>query len=384
MSPNFGRGNTYDINTDCAYKIKIDGSYDLQITINDLNIPLDKNCSKGYLGIYDSYSSELENKLLAKLCGSMNDLKQTKFVTTDSVAFIRFKADGKNTGRGFNITYQRVCGKTILLNEDENFKRISSPNYPHYNMDDSECHFIFKSSKLDNSLTLRFTHLSAFNHVLFGTNDYCNYSYAMVYEGGEKIESKLIDRYCTISVSPAVVSNGNTMSLYTRMVIFEALVSSVKSFCGGDFNSIEGYITNPVRKIFDLFYLFNFLVFKGYPNSYPQNIECIWTLKASPGTRYQFEFLDFDLELSDFCNGDYLEIRRFSSSGPLLGDKRFCGSEKLPQVDVAYPGDIWIKFRSDEENVAKGFNLRFYVASNSYLIADHGFISSPSLLITFL
>ena len=104
-------------------------------------------------------------------------------------------------------------------------------------------------------------------------------------------------------------------------------------------------------------------------------------LKASPGNRYILEFTDFDLEESDYCNGDYLEIRQGNSSGLLISERRLCGNDKnnLPSIDSQYSnaGDIWIKFRSDDATIAKGFMLHFQTASNVILNGDSGQLSSP-------
>jgi len=102
-------------------------------------------------------------------------------------------------------------------------------------------------------------------------------------------------------------------------------------------------------------------------------------LKASPGNRYFLEFDDFDLEDTDiYCNGDYVELRLGNSSGPLIGDRRLCGGkDNLPSVDFAHPGDIWIKFRSNDANVAKGFMLHFQTASTVLLSGDSGQLASP-------
>lgn len=53
--------------------------------------------------------------------------------------------------------------------------------------------------------------------------------------------------------------------------------------------------------------------------SYPNNIECEWTITASPGNRMGITIEMLDIEQSDQCNEDYLEIREQSSFGKLLG-----------------------------------------------------------------
>lgn len=100
VSPNYGRGNQYDVNSDCEYSIQTNGAFNVEITINDLNIPKADNCSKGYLALYDAVDDGSEQRLLAKLCGGMDGLSGAKFNSTNSVLFLRFKSDGQNSGRG--------------------------------------------------------------------------------------------------------------------------------------------------------------------------------------------------------------------------------------------------------------------------------------------
>ena len=45
------------------------------------------------------------------------------------------------------------------------------------------------------------------------------------------------------------------------------------SACGGDFTARNGAFTSP-----------------GYPNSYPQSTECVWTIQVAPGNRVQVSF----------------------------------------------------------------------------------------------
>lgn len=63
-------------------------------------------------------------------------------------------------------------------------------------------------------------------------------------------------------------------------------------------------------------------------------------------------FRQFDLQETEFCNGDYLEIRVNDGGGELLG--HFCGSSSLPS-NITAANRLWIKFRSDSEITSAGF-----------------------------
>ena len=73
-------------------------------------------------------------------------------------------------------------------------------------------------------------------------------------------------------------------------------------------------------------------------------------MSTSPGNRVSLNFVFFDLEESDHCNRDYVEIHGDSPEGPLLG--HFCGNSVPANITVG--NSLWIKFRSDGQGAAGG------------------------------
>lgn len=142
--------------------------------------------------------------------------------------------------------------------------------------------------------------------------------------------------------------------------------------CGADFTSEHGSFNSP-----------------AYPDSYPANVECVWTIRRSPGNRIQLAFryiiwwikktllrllpnnLEFNhrfhhiyrlfnLESDTYCNSDYLEVRATDAAGPIIG--RYCGN-RLPS-NVTVIGDVWIKFRSNDVGSAPGFMADYSTSRN--------------------
>jgi len=89
----------------------------------------------------------------------------------------------------------------------------------------------------------------------------------------------------------------------------------------------------------------------SFPGSYPLSTECVWTVSASAGNRVLVSFRQFELQDSEFCNGDYLEVRSENGGGQLIG--HYCGNQ-IP-TNITAENKIWIKFRSDDEGTAAGF-----------------------------
>lgn len=102
--------------------------------------------------------------------------------------------------------------------------------------------------------------------------------------------------------------------------------------CGGTFSSIEGKIASP-----------------NYPFSYPRNVECIYLITAEPGNAIELTF-DFELEDSDHCADDYIEVRESDGAGQVVD--AFCGNGRR---ELKVNGTAWIKFKSDEDETRKGF-----------------------------
>lgn len=108
--------------------------------------------------------------------------------------------------------------------------------------------------------------------------------------------------------------------------------------CGGTLNSFSGKIASP-----------------NYPNSYPLNIECVWTIQVAAGNKVTLNIEKLDIPSTENCVDDYLEVREQEASGKLLGV--YCGTD--PQRNITSTGSIWMKFRSSNEGAATGFLAEF-------------------------
>lgn len=59
-----------------------------------------------------------------------------------------------------------------------------------------------------------------------------------------------------------------------------------------------------------------------------------------------------DMELSDDCNEDYLEVRENDGAGKVLDV--LCGKIESPKRIIS-DGSIWMKFHSNEDDTGLGF-----------------------------
>lgn len=88
-------------------------------------------------------------------------------------------------------------------------------------------------------------------------------------------------------------------------------------------------------------------------------------------------FRQFNLQETEFCNGDYVEVRVNDGGGELLG--HFCGSSSLPS-NITAANRLWVKFRSDADIPAPGFIADYSLGKNyekmSKLSAKMGMVFS--------
>ena len=70
--------------------------------------------------------------------------------------------------------------------------------------------------------------------------------------------------------------------------------SHVEYQCGGSLTENEGSFTSP-----------------GYPDStYPNNVECVWTITTNEGSRIAIDLVDFDVQYRYYysCYYDYVKV----------------------------------------------------------------------------
>ena len=60
-----------------------------------------------------------------------------------------------------------------------------------------------------------------------------------------------------------------------------------------------------------------------FNTTYPNNVHCVWTIEVDAGQdNLILNFTSFDLEQSETCDADYVEIRDGTDkAAPLIGNK---------------------------------------------------------------
>ncbi|XP_066475371.1 signal peptide, CUB and EGF-like domain-containing protein 2 [Tiliqua scincoides] len=123
--------------------------------------------------------------------------------------------------------------------------------------------------------------------------------------------------------------------------------------CGGELGEFTGYIESP-----------------NFPGNYPANTECTWTINPPPKRRILIVVPEIFLPIEDEC-GDYLVMRKSSSSNSVTTYET-CQTYERPIAFTSRSKKLWIQFRSNEGNSAKGFQVLYVTYDEDYqeLIED--------------
>ncbi|XP_058518468.1 signal peptide, CUB and EGF-like domain-containing protein 2 isoform X2 [Ochotona princeps] len=123
--------------------------------------------------------------------------------------------------------------------------------------------------------------------------------------------------------------------------------------CGGELGDFTGYIESP-----------------NYPGNYPANTECTWTINPPPKRRILIVVPEIFLPIEDDC-GDYLVMRKTPSSNSVTTYET-CQTYERPIAFTSRSKKLWIQFKSNEGNSARGFQVPYVTYDEDYqeLIED--------------
>ncbi|XP_031243690.1 signal peptide, CUB and EGF-like domain-containing protein 2 isoform X6 [Mastomys coucha] len=123
--------------------------------------------------------------------------------------------------------------------------------------------------------------------------------------------------------------------------------------CGGELGDFTGYIESP-----------------NYPGNYPANSECTWIINPPPKRRILIVVPEIFLPIEDDC-GDYLVMRKTSSSNSVTTYET-CQTYERPIAFTSRSKKLWIQFKSNEGNSARGFQVPYVTYDEDYqeLIED--------------
>uniref|UniRef100_A0A8C7TEF5 Signal peptide, CUB and EGF-like domain-containing protein 3 n=1 Tax=Oncorhynchus mykiss TaxID=8022 RepID=A0A8C7TEF5_ONCMY len=117
--------------------------------------------------------------------------------------------------------------------------------------------------------------------------------------------------------------------------------------CGGEMGEFTGYIESP-----------------NYPGNYPANVECIWNINPPSKRKILIVVPEIFLPSEDEC-GDVLVMRK-NWSATSITTYETCQTYERPIAFTARSRRLWINFKSNEANSARGFQIPYVTYDEDY------------------
>lgn len=351
-SPNYPA--KYPLHSHCEWQIEVSVHHQIVFEMSDIELEAGYNCNWDYVEAFDLAEDDTDGQRLFKLCGDSEEDTSLQMSATH-MAVVRFVSDDSISRKGFRMHFHESCGQTMSI-DDTDFEYIQMSRQAPRN---ESCLWVIQSHEPNKRVIFTPTHIKLRDgaNLQYPTEGDCLQVGVKIYEGTEAKGTPRL-QYCR-SHPPALISNGQALTISVPLQLveeFDGHYMTMTTACGSLYNALAGKFTSPY-----------------YPASYPPNIECLWVLEATAGNSLSLTLESMDLEKSDGCNRDYLEVREESDRGELIGV--YCGSE-VPGV-IHSRGTIWMKFKSDDDNVGEGFMASYNYEHHNELNGTDGIIESP-------
>uniref|UniRef100_H9G8Y1 Neuropilin n=1 Tax=Anolis carolinensis TaxID=28377 RepID=H9G8Y1_ANOCA len=254
---------------------------------------------------------------------------------------------------------------------------ITSPGYPHDYPSHQNCEWIIYAPEPNQKIILNFN-----PHFEIEKHD-CKYDFIEIRDGDSE-SADLLGKHCGNIAPPTITSTGPSLYIkftsdYARQGAGFSLRYEIyktgSEDCSRNFTGSNGTIESP-----------------GFPDKYPHNLDCAFTIMAKPKMEIILQFLTFDLEHDPLqvgegdCKYDWLDIwDGIPQVGPLIG--RYCGT-KTPSEIRSTTGILSLTFHTDLAVAKDGFSARYYLVQqevpenfqcNSPLGMESGRISNEQI-----
>ncbi|XP_028390645.1 tolloid-like protein 1 [Dendronephthya gigantea] len=352
----------------CAWTISSIYGNRILLQFSSFSLEYDSACDYDYLEIYDGMYSW--SRKLGKYCGKYSP---GQLISSGSKLHIIFHSDVSGRRQGFVLNFYDTnataapflstpsttsipvsCGRSLLYTPGI----LKSPGYPYLYPNDIDCAWTISSTN-GKHIRLQFLTFS------LETNSGCGYDYLEVYDGVSSSARKL-GKYCGTYLPQKLVSSGSELH-----IVFHTDGSGRRQ---GFFLNFNDTNDNATQESCGKHHLYSPGTLKspGYPNFYPNNMDCEWLISDTKGKPILLKFLNFSLE---DCEYDYLDVYDGDSAvASKLG--RFC-LDRIPRILISSGSNIFIVFHTDSTVQKSGFVLKF---SSTYDICGKRNLHPPGTL----
>ena len=228
----------------------------------------------------------------------------------------------------------------------------------------------------------------------------CDFDYVIFYDGDSKDSDILAGPFCgpIISFIPEIYSTTEYLTMEfvsdesTAEGGFQATYEQMDGTpCGEDIIRPSGeyfwtiYDRVQARSRAYLKNILGNIKSDGYPNNlYAPNLACKWKIRVTPNSKASLQFVDFEIEASEGCSKDKLEVYDgHRTSSRLLG--RFCDEKGAPsgpsELITATTNSVMVIFITDDTVEAKGFKIKYEGSEEGcggHIYQNTGIVHSPN------
>lgn len=352
----------------CQWYIRRNQGEFIELVMDYIDITESDDCSSDYVEIQDGYWTK--SPILSRFCG--NNTSDKIYKSTSNTLLITYKKKYNSTRQDvFGLTYRTTCSGKIVTDTG----RIESPQFPESYPLHPECDWIITVSS-GHKVFLKFQHFNIPN---------CQTEYVEIRDG-EDYDNKLLGKFCGSQLPEDIISSGNTILVryvtekWREQSRFSASFIKEMNECelpdrGGCsdlcVNTIGSYHCEclkgryffPDNKQCEVYsatcggflHLNESMVIASplFPNKYPKNIECLWTIA---NTNVLLTFLYFEIEGS--ITGRQLCYDKVVISGSNIPTEEYCGFLLPEPLNITDTNNLKIELISDDSIETHGFAIR--------------------------
>ncbi|XP_061652423.1 neuropilin-1a-like isoform X1 [Phyllopteryx taeniolatus] len=248
------------------------------------------------------------------------------------------------------LTQTDACGEDIDIHSPD---YLTSPGYPGAYPSSLQCAWVITAPEPGQKILINF-------NPHFDLEDReCKYDYVEVYNGKDEL-APMLGKFCGKIAPSPIISSGDQLLIKfvsdyeTHGAGFSLRYEVFKTGqeCSRNFTAPAGVISTP-----------------GYPDKYPNNLECTFMIFAPKMSEILVEFDSFDMEPDTtpppgaLCRFDCLEIwDGFPAVGPHIG--RYCGQTSPGRV-ISYTGILSMTITTDTAITREGFSANYTIRDTS-------------------
>ncbi|KAF5406034.1 hypothetical protein PHET_00481 [Paragonimus heterotremus] len=165
----------------------------------------------------------------------------------------------------------------------------------------------------------------------------------MLFQSGKLESGGMLRNACGNKLQEPVLSPKKSMTVRLHLSPTRSIANfegSVYKGCGGELNVAKGKIQSP-----------------NYPENYDNNVYCIWYITVAPDNMVNIQFKDLDIETSEGCIGDKLQIYDGPNKSSSYG-YQFCGTNTTMYF-LSSRNQATVVFQTDSSGTAKGMWLYY-------------------------